>query len=378
MKLNLRGFGQLVEDMSAALQSSATALVDVSVGSVVRAIFEANASVVLWLQWLILQVLQMTRASTSVGGDLDTWMLDFGLARLPAVASTGIVTFSRFVPTLAATIPVGSIVKTADGSLSFAVAEDRSISIWESSSSAYVIPSGVAAVDVPVVCTTSGLTGNVLSRAINIIAASLPGVDQVNNSNPLSTGADAETDAAFRNRFQLYLASRSRATFAAVENAIANVRQGLDVYIGENTGGAGQAQLGALLIVIDDGTGYPSSDLLSDIATAVDAVRPVGTTFSVVPPQVQTVGVSLVAEFAPNEDAASGATSIQNRVSTYLNSLGISKAASITRIAQSAYMAGANVENISSIQLDGGSVDIIPPPLTVIKAGQVQVIGHDR
>ena len=39
--------------MGAALQGSATSLVDVSVGSVIRAIFEANASVVLWLQWLV-------------------------------------------------------------------------------------------------------------------------------------------------------------------------------------------------------------------------------------------------------------------------------------------------------------------------------------
>src|ERR1700709_2601151 len=98
MKLSLRGFGQLIEDMSAALQSSATALVDVSVGSVVRAIFEANASVVLWLQWLILQVLQITRASTSAGADLDSWMADFGLSRRPAAASTGKFPFSRLAP----------------------------------------------------------------------------------------------------------------------------------------------------------------------------------------------------------------------------------------------------------------------------------------
>src|ERR1700693_2933191 len=113
MKLNLKGFSQLIEDMSAALQSSATTLIDVSVGSVVRAIFEANASVVLWLQWLILQVLQTTRASTSIGADLDSWMLDFGLSRLPAAAATGIVTFSRFATDWAAMIPVGSTVKTA-------------------------------------------------------------------------------------------------------------------------------------------------------------------------------------------------------------------------------------------------------------------------
>jgi uncharacterized phage protein gp47/JayE len=91
MNLNLKAFSQLVEDMGAALQSSASSLIDVSVGSVIRAIFEANASVVLWLQWLVLQVLQTTRASTSSGRDLDSWMLDFGQTRLLAVPSTGMV-----------------------------------------------------------------------------------------------------------------------------------------------------------------------------------------------------------------------------------------------------------------------------------------------
>src|ERR1700759_2532194 len=108
MNLSLKGFSQLIEDMSAALQSSATSLIDVSVGSVIRAIFEANASVVLWLQWLVLQVLQTTRASTSTGTDLDSWMADFGLFRLPASASTGTATFSRYAPALSATVPVGS------------------------------------------------------------------------------------------------------------------------------------------------------------------------------------------------------------------------------------------------------------------------------
>src|SRR5271168_1385912 len=130
MNLNLKGFSQLVEDMGAALQSSASSLIDVSVGSIVRAIFEANASVVLWLQWLVLQVLQTTRASTSNGSDLDSWMADFGLTRLPAIPSTGIVTFSRFVNSLSATIPTGAVVKSTDGSLSFSVTEDQTLSIW--------------------------------------------------------------------------------------------------------------------------------------------------------------------------------------------------------------------------------------------------------
>ncbi len=378
MNLSLKGFTQLVEDMSAALQSSATTLVDVSIGSVLRAIFEANASVVLWLQWLILRVLQTTRASTSTGTDLDSWMADFGLNRLPAIPATGIVTFSRFAPNLAATIPAGSIVKTSDGMLSFSVTEDRALSIWQPASSGYVIPSGVASADLPVACATSGSIGNVLAGTITVIAASLPGVDQVTNANPLSNGADRETDQAFRSRFQGYLASLSRATLGAVQNAIAGVRQGLDVAIEQNTGAGGAPQVGALLVIVDDGTGYPSADLLSDVASAVDAVRPIGTTFAVVPPQVLTVNVSLTAEFASANDATVGIPSIQNYVASYLNDLPVGRTASVTRVAQHAYRAGSGLQNITDIGLNGASTDVIPAPLTVIKAGQIVVSLNDR
>jgi uncharacterized phage protein gp47/JayE len=377
MNLNLKGFSQLVEDMGAALQSSASSLVDLSVGSVVRAIFEANASVVLWLQWLILQVLASTRASTSNGTNLDSWMADFGQSRLPAIPSTGIVTFSRFVNSLSATIASGTVVKTTDGSLSFSVTEDSTLSIWQTSASAYVLPSGVSSADLPVICATSGSVGNVLAGTITVIAASLPGIDQVNNANPLSDGADAETDQAFRTRFQSYLASRSRATLAAVQNAIANVQQGLDVAIEENTAPDGAAQAGSFLVFVDDGTGYPSSDLLSTVATAVDAVRPIGTTFAVIPPQVLVVNVSLTATLTSTASVSLIVPSIQNCIAVYLNGVPIGKSASLTRVAQNAYLASAGIDNITGVQLNGGSADIAVPAGTVIKAGQVTVTTNE-
>lgn len=378
MNLSLKGFSQLVEDMGAALQSSATNLVDISVGSVIRAIFEANASVVLWLQWLVLQVLQTTRAATSSGTDLDSWMMDFGLTRLPAAPSTGIVTFSRFAPNLSATIPAGTFIKTADGSLTFTMAVDATLSIWQSASSSYTLPSGVASADLPVACTTAGAIGNVLAGTINVIASSLPGVDQVNNANPLSNGTNAEGDQAFRNRFQTYLASRSRATLAAVRNAIANVRQGLDVALLENTNATGTTQAGSFLVIVDDGTGYPSADLISSVANAVDLVRPIGSIFAVVPPQVLIVNVTLTVYFAAAQATTPGVSSIQNYIAIYLNSLPIGGTASITRIAQNAYLAREQVVNISGIQLNGGSSDIVSAPLTVIKAGQVVVTTYER
>lgn len=359
--------------MSAALQSSATALVDVSAGSVVRAILEANASVVLWLQWLVLQVLQTTRASTSTGADLNSWMADFGLDRLPPVAATGTVTFSRFATNLLALVPAGSVVKTADGALSYLVVEDSALSIWQSGSQGYVIPSGVASADLPIRCMTGGIVGNVLAQMVNVIASSLPGIDQVSNSNPLTDGTDAETDQELRNRFQGFLASRSRATLGAVRNAIAGVRQGLDIAIGENTAVGGSARIGSFLIIVDDGTGYPADDLLSAIASAVDSVRPIGTAFSVIAPKVLTASVSLTVAFASATDQTTGIANIQAQVVTYLNGLAIGNAASITGLAQRVYQVGSEILNIKDVQINGNGFDLIPPPLTVIKAGQIMV-----
>ena len=374
MKLNLKTFTQLVEDMAATLQSSASNLIDVSVGSVARALFEANASVILWLQWLMLQVLQTTRAATSTAQDLDSWMVDFGLARLPAVPSAGTVTFSRYSSALAATIPVGTVVKTNDGLLSFSVVADPTISIWQGAIPAYILPAGVASADLPVVCSLSGKAGNILVNAISTIASSLPGIDQVFNALPYSNGIDAEDDQPFRDRFQVYLAGLSRATIMAVTSAVSNVRQGLSVCIQENTASDGSVQLGSFLVTVDDGSGYPSASLLALVAGAVDNVRPVGTMYAVQGPQVVIVNVELTAVLDANTVAPQTLlATIQQSVVSYLNNLAIGRVASATRIAQYAYQAGPNVQNISAVLLNGLATDVTPSAMAVVKAGTVAV-----
>ena len=125
MQLSLRTFNTLVQSMAAAVELSATQLLDLTVGSTLRAVLEANASIGLWVQWLILLVLRTTRAATSTGADLDSWMADLTLILLPAVASTGIVTLSRFTSTMQALVPAGVLVRTADGTGTFTSARIR-------------------------------------------------------------------------------------------------------------------------------------------------------------------------------------------------------------------------------------------------------------
>ena len=98
MKLQLQTFDTLVQNMAAQLQASASTLLDLTIGSTLRAVIEASASIGLWMQWLSLLVLQTTRAATSNGPDLDTWMGDFSLTRLPATPSLSLSTAASPAP----------------------------------------------------------------------------------------------------------------------------------------------------------------------------------------------------------------------------------------------------------------------------------------
>ena len=91
-----QSFTTLVTNMVTAIQANASIALNLTVGSVLRAIVEAVAGMGLWLQAQIAYVLTITRAATSNGPDLDSFVNDFGLFRLAAVAAVGNLTFSRF------------------------------------------------------------------------------------------------------------------------------------------------------------------------------------------------------------------------------------------------------------------------------------------
>ena len=373
MQLSLRSFNTLVQSMAAAVEASATQLLDLTVGSTLRAVLEANASIGLWMQWLILQVLRTTRAATSNGADLDSWMADLTLTRLPAVAATGTVTFSRFTPGMSALIPAGALIRTADGTQTFAVSVDTAQSSWSATSNGYVVATGMASLDLPVTALTPGLAGNVQAGTISLLASALPGIDSVSNLTTLQNGLDAESDDAFRNRFHNFIASRSRATPLAVGYAISSIQQGLNYAIQENTDPSGQPHMGSFVVTVDDGSGSPSTALLSTVQTAIDAVRPVGSIFSVRPPTVLTVGVSLTITVAAGTSKAPVQALVGNAIGVYINSLPIGAGLPLTRLAQIAYSASTAVVNVGAVLANGSASDITVPATGVVKAGVIAV-----
>jgi hypothetical protein len=281
MQLQLLNFQTLVANATAAVQGSARQLIDLTVGSTLRAILEANASLALWIQWLIVQVLATTRASTSNGADLDTWVADFSFTRLPSSPAIGQALFSRFTPALPALIPAGTTIRTADGSQIFSVVADLANAAWNAAQAGYTIGAGIASITLPIAANAAGSIGNVQPASITLLASAIAGVDTVTNPLPLVGGLDSESDEALRQRFGSFLASRARATPRAIGHAILSVRQGLSYNLQENIAPDGTTRMGSFVVTADDGSGIPSSVLLNQIATAIEAMRPIGSIYTV-------------------------------------------------------------------------------------------------
>jgi len=362
----------MIQQMAATLQGTAVQLLDLTVGSVLRALLEACASVALWMQWLVLQVLSMTRAATSVGPDLDSWMADFSFARLQAIGAAGVVTFSRYNAGITTTIPVGTIVRVTLGTQTFTVDADPTNPAWNGTVG-YTLLSGVGSINVPVVATQPGSAGNVQSGAIGILSSPIPGVDVVTNSAPTSGGLDPETDLAFCTRFRLYINSRSQATEFAVLSAIANIQQGLRYAVLENQTMGGLAQIGNFCAIVDDGTGSPPLALLSAAQSAVNAVRPIGSTFSVNGPVVTIAAVNVVLQTTNSMTFTSVAAAVQQNILLWIASLPVAGILAVSRIEAIAHATDSSVISVTSALINNEPADLIAPDNGVIIAGSVTV-----
>jgi uncharacterized phage protein gp47/JayE len=365
-------FVDIVRATAAAIQAKSAQLINLTVGSVLRAIIEANAGLILWLQGLIVYVQSLTRFATSNGTDADSWAADYGFTRLAAKAATGLVTFTRFTTTTQGIVPFSAVLQSADGTQTFTVDTDSTNAAYNQALGGYVMGVGIATVTVKVTASNPGTGGNVLANTITSMGQGVPGVDTVTNASAFTNGVDAESDPAFRSRFVLFIASLSKGTKIAIQAAVANVQQGLQCTITENEDYNGDYDPGFFFTVIDDGTGVPSSDLLAAVGSAIEATRALGIRFAVFAPVVNTANVSLTVTSASGYDHPTVVGNVGLALTSFLNNLPLGAGLPYTRIASVAYSV-AGVSNVSAVLLNSGTTDIAADDKKTIKAGTVAV-----
>ena len=360
MNLSLQNFSTLVSNSCTAAQSACASLTDFTTGSVSRSIFEANSTVALWIQYLILQTLSVTRLGTSFGDDVDTWIAQFGISRLPAASATTTETFISLTPdSSSATVPVGAIVKSSDGSILFSVTKDQTNQYWSESSNGYIRQNGVASITCPVECTVAGSVGNVMSGVLNTLGTQISGIDTCTNLSTISNGYDEETDESVKSRINLWFSSLSSATLSSIEYAIESTSPNIFYQIIENRDPSGYYRPGFFYVAVDDGSGDISLDNINKIKTSIDAVRACGVEFSVI--RSTTISVSVVVPITVQ--TGTNTTSIESTITTsiadYINSLTVGAVCSYTKISSVAFSAAENiVESIGVITVNQQSVDV--------------------
>lgn len=366
-------FQTLLQNAATAVQGTARQLLDFTVGSILRAVLEATSAMALWLQGIALQIASLTRFSTSSGADADSWGADFDFPRLPAQAATGPVTLARFTSTTQATVAVGVLVQTQDGKQQFEVIPDVTQPTYNPTLAVYVLAPTVPSITATVQAVVSSSAGNVGAGFINQFASTIPGIDTVTNLLPFANGADEENDPAYRARFVLYIQSLAQGTVAAVNAAIESVQQGVVNAITENQDFNGDPDPGNFYAVVDDGSGNPSTPFLSTVSNAIDAARPIGSTFQVFGPTVvgATITMSLTVALGYNLATVDGI--VAQALQAYLSSLTIGEDLPYTRLAQIAYDASPGVTNVTSVLLNGGTSDLVATNQQVVRAASITV-----
>jgi uncharacterized phage protein gp47/JayE len=372
--ISWQGLTGYVRTFVTAVQAAANDAVDSSDGSITLALGQAVTGAALWLQAQIAQVLGLTRASTSFGSDLDSWMADFFFDRLPGKETTGLETFSRFTATKQAVVPVGSLVSTGPGGGQYIVTTDPTNPAYNVTLNGYVAAANVASVTVPISATVAGLAGNVLANTITSFVQPIPGFDTCTNAADLTNGFDAETDPSFLARFQDYIQSLRKGTVLAIRFAILSLQQGLTCVILENVATDGSTDNGFLTIVVDDGTGAPPDSLLEAASDAIDLdVRAAGIRYAIIGPTVDSVVISLTVGSIDSTLHTADTEAAQAAILTYVNALQAGATLVWSRLYQLAFDASENINSVSAILINSGTSDIVPTATQVIKTTSVTV-----
>lgn len=374
MALITKTFKEFVDGQITTAQGSVANIIDFSVGSLLRATFESNAGVAAYLQRLIVELLSKTRAATSTGADLDSFVADYGFSppRFSATASAGTLTFSRFTNTTQALIPVGSLAQTTAGD-KFVVIANTGSPAYSATLNAYVMEIGTSSIDCSAESVDTGTAPNALAGTVTQIAQALPGIDTVTNNAAFTGGSTGESDEALRARFVKWVASLTKGTLDAVRYAASSFSSTINTKIVENLSYGGTPEPGYFYVVADNGVSPLSPSDISVIYALVDAVRPICSTFGVFAAVELMANINATLQLKTGYLLANVAPVVNAAILAYINSLLIGDELRYARLYQVILNASVGIDNVSALLLNGASADIAATDKQTVVAGTVTI-----
>ena len=194
------------------------------------------------------QVIKQIWPMTAFGAWLDYHAEIRDASRRPATASTGELQLTVKAGT---TVPEGSQFSTAS-------TDSQPSIVFQTTEAAFSANGGT--ITVPVECTQTGPTGNVIAQTVIFKVSQLDGVTSVTNPEPITGGTDQEDDESLRAR----LVEIDQTRNISYVGSVADYRRwALEVPgVGGVTVIPASDDSGLVTVVITDGNGDPANETL--------------------------------------------------------------------------------------------------------------------
>ena len=267
-------------------------VIDFSIGSTIRAIFEAIAMEIEELYVYVEEELRKTLLNSAYSL--------FGFAKNEAVPARVDLQFTINPNHQGFTIPAGFQVSTEDG-LVFTTTIN------------YEVPPNATTAIVPAICTVSGFIGNVPANTITKLVSSLPWLLGVSNPNAATGGVDEESETKRRERFNKYILSLGRGTKDAILYRLSSIPELSYISIQDEFPGVAS-------VFVSTPSGVVTEDIVSKVEQALEEVRAAGIIVEVRAVARITIDVTIHLEVMKSVDKESIRNQVRVITDNYLNS----------------------------------------------------------
>lgn len=362
----VKDFLSIVASMINYMRASQTQVTDFNVGSVARSMLEAPAAE-------IDQLYQQMLAGLAQAIPVSVFN-SFDFPPLAAVPASGLVRVTITSSATALTIVAGTRLTRADGSASYLVAEDVTIA-----------PAGTYG-DVRVVAEIAGLAGNLATGTTFTLSPSPTGFISAVALAAFTNGADQESDASHKARFNGFISSLARGTGSAIlyglgtvalRDSAGNITERVALSSIEEPWIADPLQPPALVNVrIHNGVGTTSADLVAEAnrvifgytatdGTIVPGWKAAGVKVVITAATEQTVAVTATVTLETGANSTKVLQDVQSALSSYLLTRGIG----VKALRAELFALAMAVDGVANIAISAPAADVAPAVTNKVMPG---------
>jgi hypothetical protein len=368
--LPLQTFATFVTNMQNAILQNTRKITNLTSGSIMQAIIQAIAGVLISLQQLIVHVYNTNRLATSTGTDVDSFINDYGLERPQATYAKTTLVLTRATAGIELDISMDSICQTPGSQIQFQPIVDFNQESYDQVRGFYFFTPSDYTISITVEALVAGTGGNVGAGTITQIVAGFTGVNSITNPAAATNAQNADTDAQAKALFPAYIASLRTACNAAWENAIQSQGQNVTYQIIEYLHFDGSAFVSGVTVVVDDGTGNASAPFLNGVTGAINAIRAAGIQFEVAKPNNVTINIQVTVSVASGVSLIATQNNVTAALQKFINTLGVGVPVSFVDVAN-AIQDVAGVFSYTALTINGGTTDVAILPTQLAQIGTV-------